>query len=126
MRLLLGHYEYVMTAVLLLLGLWGMMGRRNLVKQLIALNIVQSAVILLFVSLSTRRGGTIPIVEHQLVGADHGGAHPIYVSPLPHVLMLTAIVVMVSTLGVAFALLIRIYRHYGTLDESRLPGGRGE
>lgn len=116
-RLVESRFEFWMTVALLLIGLHGMIVKRNLVKKLIALNIVQSAIILLFVSLSLKPGGNVPILPH------HGGSGTeVFMSPLPHVLMLTAIVVMVSTSGVAFALLIRIYRRYGTLDESSLLG----
>lgn len=111
------RYEYWMTGALILIGLYGVAAKRNLVKKLIGLNIMQSAIILLFISFSMKFGGTIPILPHH--------PHPdgqIYASPLPHVLMLTAIVVMVATAGVAFALLIRIYREYGTLDENELLG----
>jgi multicomponent Na+:H+ antiporter subunit C len=114
------RFEYWMTAGLIVIGFYGMLGKRNLVKKLIGLNILQAAVVLLFTSFAVKTGGTVPIIPH------HPGAHgaEIYMSPLPHVLMLTAIVVMVSTTGVAFALLIRIYRDYGTLDEERLLGQR--
>ena len=110
------RYEYWITISLLLIGLYGTVAKHNLVKKLIGLNIVQSATILFFIALSVKHGGTVPILPH------HGGAPAAaaFMSPLPHVLMLTAIVVMVSTTGVAFALAIRIYQHYGTLDERRL------
>jgi multicomponent Na+:H+ antiporter subunit C len=111
------RFEYWMTVALLLIGFHGMIVKRNLVKKLIALNILQSAIILFFVSLGLKPGGNVPILPH------HGGTGAeVFMSPLPHVLMLTAIVVMVSTSGVAFALVIRIYRRYGTLDESSLLG----
>jgi multicomponent Na+:H+ antiporter subunit C len=113
------RFEYWMTAGLILIGFYGMIGKRNLVKKLIGLNILQAAIVLFFVSFAVKTGGTVPILPHHLA-AHHGPE--IYMSPLPHVLMLTAIVVMVSTTGVAFALLIRIYRQYGTLDEERLLG----
>jgi multicomponent Na+:H+ antiporter subunit C len=113
------RYEYWMTAALLITGLYGLLTKRNLVKKLIGLNILQSAIILFFVSLAVKPGGQVPILPHHGV---HSGA--VYMSPLPHVLMLTAIVVMVSTSGVAFALLILIYRRYGTLDEAVLLGRR--
>jgi multicomponent Na+:H+ antiporter subunit C len=91
-------------------------------KKLIGLNILQSAIVLFFVSLSIKPRGTVPILPHH---AEHGGhAAAVYMSPLPHVLMLTAIVVMVATTGVALALLIRIHRHYGSLDETVLLGRR--
>jgi len=107
------RFEYWMTGALLLLGLYALLAKRNLVKKLIGLNIVQSATILFFLSLSLKAGGRIPILDRAA-----SGAH--YISPLPHVLMLTAIVVMVATSGVAFALLVRIHRRYGTLEEDHL------
>ena len=118
-ELFVARFEYWMTAGLIVIGFYGMIAKRNLVKKLIGLNIMQAAIVLFFISLSVKSGGTVPILPH------HAGAHhppEIYMSPLPHVLMLTAIVVMVSTSGVAFALLIRIYQRYGTLDEARLLG----
>jgi multicomponent Na+:H+ antiporter subunit C len=111
------RYEYWMTAALILTGLYALLVKRNLLKKLIGLNILQSAVVLLFVSLSIKSRGTVPILPHHPV--QPAG---VYMSPLPHVLMLTAIVVMVATTGVALALLIRIHRHYGTLDERILLG----
>ncbi len=112
------RYEYWMTTALLITGLYGLIAKGNLVKKLIGLNILQSAIIMFFVSLAIKPDGTLPILPH------HGAPDPgtVYMSPLPHVLMLTAIVVMVSTSGVAFALAIRIFRHYGSLDESVLLG----
>jgi len=97
-----------------------MIGKRNLVKKIIGMNLFQTAIILFFVSTAAKRGGTLPIIEHA-----HGhGAHPIeataYINPLPHVLMLTAIVVMVSTLGVALAIVIAIYKRHNTLEEDEI------
>jgi multicomponent Na+:H+ antiporter subunit C len=115
--LFLSRYEYWMTGVLLLIGFHAMITKRNLVKKLIGLNVLQSAIILFFISLSLKPGGSVPITPHHA-----GAGSQMYMSPLPHVLMLTAIVVMVSTSGVAFALVIRIFRRYGTLDESQLLG----
>lgn len=107
------RFEYWMTTALIVIGFYGMLSKRNLVKQLIGLNIMQTAIILLFISMSVRTGGTVPIIEK-------GAGAVVYMSPLPHVLMLTAIVVMVGTAGVAFALLIRIYNRFGTLEEDKL------
>ena len=98
-----------------------MIGKRNLVKKIVGLNIFQTSIILYFVSTAAKKGATIPIVAHG-----HGGEaiHAIqatqYVNPLPHVLMLTAIVVMVGTFGVALAFIIRIYRAYGTVEEDEI------
>jgi multicomponent Na+:H+ antiporter subunit C len=111
-----GLYAYWFITVLLLLGLYGMLLKRNLVKKLIAMTILQSSVVLFFVSSGTKWGGTVPIVDRAL-GTDDPTK---YISPLPHTLMLTAIVVGVATVGVAFALLISIYSRYKTLNEDIL------
>lgn len=110
----LGYGNYWLAVALLCLGLHGMLARRNLVKKLMAMNIMQVAAIVFFITLADKTGGTAPIEVHgiQQVTA--------YINPLPHALMLTAIVVGVSTTGVALALLIRLYRRYGTLEEPAL------
>ncbi|MDP6579666.1 MAG: cation:proton antiporter subunit C [Vicinamibacterales bacterium] len=109
-----GQLQYVLAAVLLLIGLYGMLVRTNLVRKLMAMNVMQVAVIVFFISLAVRAGGTPPIeVESPSAGSD-----VLYANPLPHALMLTAIVVSVSTTGVALALLIRIHRRFDTLDEA--------
>ncbi len=112
-ELLATRLEYWMTGALMLVGFYGMLGKHNLVKQFIGLNIMQTAIILLFISMSVREGGTVPIIEAGVPDA-------VYMSPLPHVLMLTAIVVMVGTAGVALALIIRIHSRFGTLEEDEL------
>ncbi len=109
-----------MTIALMMVGLFAMLTKKNLVKKIIGMNILHTAVILLFISIGAKRDATIPIVLHG-----HGsGAHAVqasdYINPLPHVLMLTAIVVAVSTLGVALALAIRLFKRYGTLDEDEI------
>lgn len=108
------RYPYWMTTALLLIGLYGMLAKRNLMKKLIGMNIFQTAIILFFISISTKRGGTVPVI-HSTMGIP-SPEH--YVNPLPHVLMLTAIVVSVATTGVALALMLSIYRRYGSLDEN--------
>jgi len=118
--LIVGKYNYWMYIILMMIGFYAMIGKKNLVKKIIGLNIFQTAIILFFVSTAAKRGGTLPILEHH----GHGG-HPAidvahYINPLPHVLMLTAIVVMVSTLGVALAIVIQIYRRYKTLEEDEI------
>ena len=117
----IGHFNTVTYIILMMIGLYAMTGKTNLVKKLVGLNIFQWSIILFIVSLSAKRGATIPIV---LAGQDHE-AGPVldaaqYVNPLPHVLMLTAIVVGVAITGVALALLLRIHRQYGTLEEDEL------
>lgn len=98
-----------------------MIGKKNLVKKLVGMNIFQTALILYFVSTAAKKGATIPIVSHGHGGATEHAIHAAqYVNPLPHVLMLTAIVVMVSTFGVALALIVMIYRRYKTLEEDEI------
>ncbi len=115
----IGHFNTVTYVVLMMIGFYAMTGKTNLVKKLVGMNIFQWSIILFFVSMGAKRGATIPIVEgghgeHLVLEAAR------YVNPLPHVLMLTAIVVGVATTGVALALLLRIHKGYGTLEEDEL------
>jgi len=115
----IGHFNSVTYVVLMMIGFYAMTGKTNLVKKLVGMNIFQWSIILFVVSLGAKRGATIPIVEgghgeHLVLEAAR------YVNPLPHVLMLTAIVVGVATTGVALALLQRIHKGYGTLEEDEL------
>ena len=121
---IIGHFNVVAYIVLMMIGFYAMTGKTNLVKKLVGMNIFQWSIILFFVSLGAKRGATIPIVRGNSSSA-HGSEEMIldavhYANPLPHVLMLTAIVVGVATAGVALALLLRIYRQYGTLEEDEL------
>lgn len=108
------HWPYVATVVLMLIGLYGMAFKRNLVKKLVGLNVFQAAIILFFIVHAWVTGGSVPIWDERLPDP------AAYVNPIPHGLMLTAIVVSVATTGVALALLIRIHRNFGTLDEDAL------
>jgi multicomponent Na+:H+ antiporter subunit C len=112
MSAFVSSYTYFMTAALLVIGLYGMIGKRNLVKKLVGLNIFQTAIFLFFIHGATKPGATVPVLDPRL-GAEATG----YVNPLPHVLILTAIVVSVATTGVALALLVNIYRRYGSIEE---------
>ena len=80
------------------------------------MNIFQSAIILFFISGSLKQGATLPIIEHGDAMIDAAN----YLNPLPHVLMLTAIVVSVAIFGIALAFLVRIYREFRTLDEDQI------
>lgn len=117
MEFLLARYNYWVFVVLMMIGLYAVMSKNNLVKKLIGLAIFQTAIILFFISTGTKRAATIPILEH--------GAHPSidpshYANPLPHVLMLTAIVVGVATLGVALAVVQEVYSIHQTLEEDEI------
>lgn len=112
----LGHYAYWFTITLLAIGLYGMLMKKNLVKKTIGLSIFQMGVILYFVSVATKWEATVPVKIDGLPVEEVAN----YMNPLPHTLMLTAIVVGVATLGVALTLLISIYKRYNTLNEQEL------
>lgn len=116
MEFFLGHYAYWFIIVLLCVGLYAVLFKRNLVKQVIGLTIFQSSIILFWVASAVKWDATVPIYD-KAIGLENTA---LYINPLPHTLMLTAIVVGVATLGVAFALLIIIYKHYKTVDEEEL------
>ncbi|MFC1872672.1 cation:proton antiporter subunit C [Chloroflexota bacterium] len=109
---LFGNYTYFMIVILLVIGLYGMLAKRNLVKKLIGMNIFQTAIFLFYIEGATKMGGTVPVIDPAL------GNNPVaYINPLPHVLILTSIVVGISITGVALAFIIYIRNHYHFLDE---------
>jgi len=105
------RYYHVAFMVLVAVGLYILIDSKNLVKKVIGLNIFQMSVFLFFITASYREGAGPALVEE--------GAGP-YVNPLPHVLILTAIVVGVSLTSLALALVVRVYEEYGTLNEDRV------
>jgi len=118
--LILAKYNFWAVIVLLLIGLYAMIAKQNLVKKIIGMNIFQTAIILFYVSIGSKKGATIPIISHSTGDSSHAVHAVDYINPLPHVLMLTAIVVSVATLGVALALSRKIYSQYGTLEEDEI------
>jgi multicomponent Na+:H+ antiporter subunit C len=115
------NYNYWIYITLMMIGLYAIIAKNNLVKKIVGMNIFQTAIILFYVSIGAKKGATIPILEHGHNGHGYNVVHAIdYVNPLPHVLMLTAIVVGVATLGVALALAIRVYDRYNTLEEDEI------
>ncbi len=110
------NYDYIFIIILITIGLFGMITKKNLVKKVIGMSVFQSAIILFYISKSVKLGATVPILVDELGEAEVAA----YINPLPHALMLTAIVVGVATVGVAFALLVLIYKRYNTLDEKEL------
>ncbi len=113
--MLIDKWPYFATVLMLLIGLYGMVVKRNLVKKLIGMNIFQSAIILFFIVYAWKGKATVPVYEESL-----GDVPSHYINPIPHGLMLTAIVVSVATTGVALALLSLIYKRFGTLEEDEL------
>ena len=114
---ILSKYNYWIYIVLMMIGFYAMISKRNLMKKLIGMTIFQTAIMLFYISIGAKRDATIPIVPEHFPEAVKAFD---YINPLPHVLMLTAIVVMVSTSGVALALLIMIYRKYKTIEEDEI------
>lgn len=106
-----GHFGYWATVFLLVTGLFIVISRANLVKKLVGLAIFQSSVYLLYIVPGKLLGGTVPIVGHGFTR---------YSNPLPHVLILTAIVVGVATLALGLAIVVRIREAYGTIEEDDL------
>lgn len=107
----LSSYNYWVAVGLIMLGLYVVMDNANLVKKVVGLNIFQTAVFILYISIGKLDEGTAPILMEG-VGR--------YSNPLPHVLILTAIVVGVATTALALALVIRIHRAYGTVEEDEI------
>ncbi len=118
--LIVAKYNYWAALILLLIGLYAMIGKNNLLKKIIGMSIFQSAIILFYVSIGDKKGATIPILEHAHGNAHHAADPALYANPLPHVLMLTAIVVGVATLGVALSILQKIQRVHGTIEEDEI------
>lgn len=105
------HFNYLVAIGLLMTGLYLVLSSPNLVKKVIGLNVFQTAVFILFISLGYVGGGTAPILDAAIEQ---------YSNPLPHVLILTAIVVGVSTTAVALALAMRIHDEFGTIEDDDL------
>ncbi len=120
-ELFLTRYAYATVFVLLAIGLYMMIANQNLVKKVIGMNLFQTAVFLFFVAAAYVEGGASPVVPTE---ADPGGLA--IASPLPHVIVLTAIVVGISLTAVGLALVVRIYSEYGTMREDTLREVRAD
>ena len=106
-----GLFNYIVVIVLMMIGFYITIANRNLVKKLIGLNVFQVSVFILFITMGYVYNATAPI-------ADEG--YSLYSSPLPHVLILTAIVVGISTTALGLALVIRIYKSFGSIEEDEI------
>jgi len=105
------HYTYWVTVLLMAAGLYIMIARGNLVKKLVGLSIFQTSVYLLYIAPGKLIGGTAPIVSESFT---------VYANPLPHVLILTAIVVGIATLALGLAIVVRIREAYGSIEEDEI------
>jgi len=106
-----GLYNYWIAILLMMVGFYVVIARGNLVKKLVGLSIFQTSMFVLYISMSKVRGGTAPILDDRFTT---------YSNPLPHVLILTAIVVGVATLALGLALVVRIHDAYGTVEEDEI------
>lgn len=108
-----GLWNYWFVIVLMMTGLYVVMARRNFVKKMMGLSIFQVSIIMFYVSMGKVEGGTAPILIE-------GHPHAVYTNPLPHVLMLTAIVVGVATMALGLSIVVRIQRAYDTCEEDEV------
>ena len=118
MDTLLGLYNVWIVVVLMMIGLWIVIAHGNLVKKLVGLGVFQASVFLFYITGAKRAGGTAPIITDLEAVAATG-----YSNPLPHVLILTAIVVGVAVMAVGLALVIRIKDAYGSIEEEEIQAG---
>ncbi len=112
LEFIVGHYNYWMFVILMMTGLYVTVSRGNLVKKIVGLNIFQTSVFMLYISMGKIIGGTAPILIDD--------PDAVYSNPLPHVLILTAIVVGIATTALGLALVVRIRETYGTIEEDEL------
>ncbi len=108
----LGIYNYWIYIVLMMIGFYGVIAKANLVKKIIGLSLFQTGIFLFYISMAWVDGGTAPIVS--------GEPDQVFSNPLPHVLILTAIVVSVSTLAVAIGIIVNIKERYGTVESDEI------
>ena len=105
-------WNYIIVIILMMTGLFVVISRTNLIKKLIGLSIFQTSVFLFYISLGKVAGGTAPILD--------GNPGTLYSNPLPHVLILTAIVVGVATTALGLALILRINEAFGSIEEDEI------
>jgi multicomponent Na+:H+ antiporter subunit C len=113
----LGLYNYWIVIFLMMSGFYVVVSRGNLVKKLIGLNIFQASVFILYITMGKVAGGTAPIIAEGF---------EVYSNPLPHVLILTAIVVGVATTALGLSLVVRINESYGTIEEDDIREKDGD
>ncbi len=113
---ILGHLNYWLFTVLMMTGLYIVVAKGNLIKKIVGLNLFQTAVFMFYISLGKVTGGTAPIfpVDMQI------DPTVVYSNPLPHVLILTAIVVGIATTSLGLALIVRIREEFDTIEEDEI------
>ena len=107
-----GIFNYVIYVLLMMIGFYAVIAKNNLVKKVIGLGLFQTGIFLFYISMAVIEGGQAPVRDHHVVD----DVKQVFVNPLPHVLILTAIVVSVSIMAVALAVVTNIQRQYGTVE----------
>ena len=109
--IIIGHHNYWVVILLMMAGFYTVISRGNLIKKIAGLNIFQTSVFIMYISIGYIEEGTTPIIAEGFTR---------YANPLPHALILTAIVVGVSTTALGLALIVRIREAYGTIEEDEI------
>lgn len=117
MAKLIDNLHFLTAMILFLIGFHTMLTHSNLIKKVIGMNIMETGIFLFFISVGYIRGGSAPLVKAGTEG---------YVNPLPSALILTGIVVSVSLTAFALALIIKLYKYYGTIDADEIMRLRGQ
>ena len=112
------HLNYIAAIILMMLGLWAMIAKKNIIKKLIGMAIFQTGIILFYISIGAKAGSTIPILEYRSLYDSVVVSE--YANPLTQILMLTAIVVGVATLGLGLTLARKVYENYGSFNEDEI------
>ena len=113
LNFILGHLNYWLFILLMMIGLYIVIARGNLIKKIVGLNIFQTSVFMFYISIGKVSGGTAPIFPIDM----NINPATVYSNPLPHVLILTAIVVGIATTALGLALIVRIREAYGTIED---------
>lgn len=109
--MLMGHFNDWVVIILMMIGLYIVIAHGNLIKKLVGLTIFQTSVFIFYISMAKVTGGTAPILADDITK---------YSNPLPHVLILTAIVVGIATTALGLSLVVRIKESYGTIEEEKI------
>lgn len=112
------HLNYIAAIILMMLGLWAMLAKKNIIKKLIGMAIFQTGIILFYISIGAKAGSTIPILEYHSLYDSVVVSE--YANPLTQILMLTAIVVGVATLGLGLTLARKVYENYESFNEDEI------
>ena len=112
------YFNYSAVIILMMMGLWAMIAKKNIIKKLIGMAIFQTGIILFYISMGAKAGSTIPILDYYKSKGVIDATH--YANPLTQILMLTAIVVGVATVGLGLTLARKIYDEYSTFNEDEI------